>query len=116
VPILGHMTVREIIRLLRQDLPGLVRYWVITVVVVFVGMAVAGFRPWDEALAIGFGFLAMGIPVVPMLWMSPGWRGFSLLIKPGAWKAIALVFGWAVISFIPAAMLMFLVLKVTGQM
>jgi hypothetical protein len=91
---LGHMTVHEIIRLLRQDQPGLVRYWVITCVVVFVGMAAAGFLPWDEALAIGFGFLAMGIPLLPMLWISPGWRGFSLLIKPGARKAIALVVGW----------------------
>ena len=109
------MTVREIIRLLRQDLPGLVAYWVVIVAVVFVGIAVTGFRPWDEALAIGLGFLTMGIPLVPALWISPGWRGFSLLIKPGARKAFALIFGWTVISFIPAVILMFLVLKVTGQ-
>lgn len=50
-----------------------------------------------------------------MFWISPAWRGFSLLIKPGGWKAIVLVFGWAVITFIPAVVLMMLVLKMTGQ-
>ena len=108
------MTVRAIIGLLRLDLPRLVAYWLITCAIAVVGIAVTGIRPWDEALGIGLGLLAIGIPLVPLFWLSPGWRGYALITEPGGRKAVGLLFGWAVVLFIPAVILMLVALRATG--
>ena len=111
------MPLRDVVALLRADVPILLRRWVVTCAVLVPIFAVSGRYTWWDSVWLSTGLLLLAIPLLPLLWLqSFQGRGRELLHRPGRRKVLAYVFGWAVVSFLPTTFLILAVYRITGLM
>lgn len=110
------ITLREALGMLRRDLPGQARLWLLIGGLIALLVGLAGRYSWPEAVAIGISFLPIAIPVGPMVWLSPRGSGANVLNRRGAWRLAGLFTVWGVATLLPAAFLAFAVLRLGGVM
>lgn len=93
---------REVGAAFAKDLPSLIGFWVALCVIAVVVTFATGYEDWPAALWFGVGLVPVGVAMIPVFWMSPGWSGFGLFSGLRQLWLILAVVGWMFVALLMA--------------
>ena len=83
-----------------KDLPSLVAWWFGLCAIAVVLTWATGYEEWPAALWFGIGLLPVGVPMIPVFWMSPGWSGWSLFTGLRQLWLVLAITGWMFVTLV----------------